>query len=126
MHHHTTQHTQVLDQVVDVMCSQCQQLIPFDEVNRHSLECAKDTNLNNAVFGDEFEHQVRDINSQVKKIQLAIGKRVLLLEEQKEELDEILSRDARQSHSSAAQRSSQESQALEYFLDQFSSLFAIC
>lgn len=48
------------------------------------------------------------------------------LEELKEDLDELLSKDPRSSLGSAIQRSTQESKALEYFLDQFSNLFAIC
>lgn len=57
------QRHQLMDLVVDVMCNKCQQLVPFNEVNQHSVECQQDTRHCNYGFsGDEFEHQVREIN----------------------------------------------------------------
>lgn len=60
---------------------------------------------------------MRDINNQIRKIQETIGQRVLQLEEQKEELDEMICQDALEPHGPTLEKRTQESQTLEYFLD---------
>ena len=47
-HNHTQ--SDMFDEVVDVKCNQCHALIPFGDVNSHSLKCFKNPSLNQNDF----------------------------------------------------------------------------
>lgn len=70
----------MLQEVVDVLCKNCKQLIPFGEVSKHSAECVEQTFRLNIKSTSEFERYLEEINNEVVNIQKAVQKRVYFLD----------------------------------------------